>query len=526
MIWGEENLEIEELTPSEDSEEHKNELQLEQHSEMAISIHALMGSENHQTLRFKGRVKRNNILFLVDTGSTHNFLDPITAKKLGCVTQNAKPIKVTVADGNQLLSKAKCQEFQWEVQGNKFQTEMRLLSLGGCDVVLGVQWLKEISPMQLDFNQLSLTFQKNGKRVCLTGINGKEREELQLISSQALQNYCAINEQAIVYQLSQSNEASISEEAPKLISQLLEEFQIVFSEPKGLPPERAFDHHIPLLEGQPPVNTRPYRCPHFQKAEIERQVQEMLKTGVIGPSNSPFASPVLLVKKKDNSWRLCIDYRQLNNITIKDKFPIPIIDELLDELGGACWFSKLDLRSGYHQVRVQPEDVSKTAFRTHEGHYEFKVMPFGLTNAPATFQSLMNHIFKPHLRHFILVFFDDILVYSKTFDEHLSHLKTTLRILQDQQLYAKRSKCAFGLESIEYLGHIISGQGVAADSNKIKCMIDWPSPKTIKALRGFLGLTGYYRKFVKGYGVLSKPLTELLKKGKFQWTDETEIAFS
>jgi hypothetical protein len=247
-------------------------------------------------------------------------------------------------------------------------------------------------------------------------------------------------------------------------------------------------------------------------------VQELLTAGIIHPSTSPYSSPVIMVLKKEGSWRMCPDFRSLNKLTIKDKFPIPVIDDLLDELSGAQFFTKLDIHSGYHRICMKEVDIPKIAFCTHEGHYEFLVMPFGLCNTPSTFQSLMNHVFRPFLHHFVLVLFDDILIYRKTWTNHLTHVDQVLCLLSQHQLFLKQSKCAFGASKVEYLGHLVGKDGVRVDPKNIEAMQDWPHPKTLKSLCGFLGLTGYYHKFVKNYGNIAAPLTSLLKKNSFTWT--------
>jgi len=291
---------------------------------------------------------------------------------------------------------------------------------------------------------------------------------------------------------------------------LLADYAVVFQEPTPLPSTRKHDHKIPLKIEAQPVNYRPYKSSFFQKGEIEGMIKNILHNNIIQPSISPFASHVLLMKKKDNTWRFCVDFQELNEVTIKNKFPIPLIDDLLDELQGSSFFSKPDLRLGYHQVRTHERDIEKTSFCTHQGHYEFKVMSFGLMNFPATFQALMNDILKPFLRKFVLVFFDDILIYSSSLKAHISHLKQVLETLKTNQLYAKRSKCTFTEPQVEYLGYIISAEGVATNP---------------KELRGFLGLASYYRKFIRKFGIISKPLTEMLKKNNFLWHEEALEAF-
>jgi hypothetical protein len=258
---------------------------------------------------------------------------------------------------------------------------------------------------------------------------------------------------------------------------------------------------------------------------VERQCADMLAQGIIRTSTSPFSSPVLLVKKADGTWQFCLDYRALNDKTVKDKFPIPVVNELLDELHGVKFFTKIDLRSGYHQVRMHPDDIAKMAFRTHQGYFEFTVMPFSLTNASATFQSLMNELLQAYIRRFVLVFFDDILIYSSTWAEHLQHVKMVFQLMRAHRLFIKHSKCVFGSTSMAYLGHIISVDGVAMDPDKVSTVASWQTPRTVKALRGFLGLTGYYRKFIADYGAVARPLTALLKRDAFSWSSDADRAF-
>jgi hypothetical protein len=232
------------------------------------------------------------------------------------------------------------------------------------------------------------------------------------------------------------------------------------------------------------------------------------------------------VKKKDGSMRLCIDYRELNKVTIKNRYPLLRIDDLFNQLQGSQVFSKIDLCSSYHQLKIQEKDVQKTAFRTRYGHYEFLVMPFGLTNAPAAFMDMMNRIFREHVDRCVGVFIDDILIYLKSQEEHEEHLRIVLSILRKHQLFAKFKKCEFWLDNVAFLGHIVTKEGIAVDLGKVEAVVNWVRPSNAHEVRSFLVLAGYYRRFVEGFSRLVAPLTRLTRKNeKFQWSEECEQSF-
>ena len=294
---------------------------------------------------------------------------------------------------------------------------------------------------------------------------------------------------------------------------VVREFSYVFLEDvSGLPPSREIKFSIDLMPGAGPVSIAPYRRVPAELAELKKQIEELLEKQFIRPNVSPWGAPLLLVKKKDGSSRLCVDYRQLNKLTIKNKYPLPRIDDLMDQLHGAAMFSKIDLRSEYHQIRVKSDDVQKTAFRSRYGHYEYVVMPFGVTNAPSLFMGYMNRIFSPFLDKFVVVFIDDILIYSRTREEHAEHLRTVLSILREKQLYAKLSKCKFWMTTVQFLRHMISAQGIFVDSSKVEVVLKWEHPKSVTEIRSFVGLAGYYRRFIEGFSKIVAPLTQLTRK--------------
>jgi len=309
----------------------------------------------------------------------------------------------------------------------------------------------------------------------------------------------------------------------------MQEFDDVFPKdiPNGLPPLRGIEHQIDLVPGASIPNRPAYISNPEETKELQRQVDELMMKGYIRESMSPCAVPVLLVPKKDRTWRMCVDCRAVNNITVKYRHPIRRLDDMLDELHGSCIFSKIDLKSRYHQIRMKEGDEWKTAFKTKHGLYEWLVMPFGLTNVPSTFMHLMNHVLRAFIGKFVVVYFDDILIYSKNLNEHLDHLRNVLSVLRSEQLYANLKKCTFCMEKIVFLGYVVTAQGIEMDEEKVKAIRDWPTPKSVSEVRSFHGLASFYRRFVKDYSTIAAPLTEIVKKSVgFKWNDEHDEAFN
>ncbi|MCF8704065.1 hypothetical protein L3055_11050, partial [Corynebacterium sp. MC-02] len=321
---------------------------------------------------------------------------------------------------------------------------------------------------------------------------------------------------------------AVPETLPSCIEAVLDENTDVMPDelPKHLPPRRAVDHQIELEPGTRPPAFPAYRMAPPELKELRQQLDELLEAGHVRPSKAPFGAPVLFQRKKDGAMRLCIDYRALNKVTVKNKYPIPLIADLFDRLGQAKYFTKMDLRKGYYQVRIAEGDEAKTTCITRYGSFEWLVMPFGLTNAPATFCTLMNEIFHQYLDDFVVVYLDDIVVYSRTLEEHALHLRKVFRILRENQLFVKREKCEFARTTVHFLGHTISQGQLRMDETKVRAIIQWEAPAKVPELRSFLGLANYYRRFVNGYSRIAAPLTELLKKDKpWAWTPDCQDAF-
>ena len=490
---------------------------------------------SNQLIRLTAVLWGRKVRALIDCGAGDNYIssqlvDEIRPKTLtvpGKVVQLAGPV---TQDASRLLNH---QTFR--IGAFKDKDNFTVTKLARDDLILGKPWLTRVNP-PIDWISNTVTITKGQNSYTLRSTVEDTSPTVNLLSSLQLKRelrkgrtaYLAVIREVLEEGTKLEIEGPTKEWKGRLI-QVLEKHQKIFEPlPKGLPPERAIDHHIDLEPGARPPYLPTYHMSPLELAELKKQLAELIDMGYIQPSKSPYGAPVLFVPKKNGKLRMCVDYRALNKLTVKNRYPLPRIDELLDQLNGATIFTKLDCQQGYHQIRISGDDgsIQRTAFRTRYGHYEWLVMPFGLTNAPATFQALMNNILRPYLDQFVVVYLDDICIYSKTPEEHLQHVDKVLALLEQHQLYIGLDKCAFGQAEMGFLGHVISKDGVKVDPKKVQAVTEWPTPSNVKDIRSFLGLTGYYRRFIKHYAHLALPLTELTKKENgWKWTASEEAAF-
>jgi hypothetical protein len=428
------------------------------------------------------------------------------------------PIVVSSANGS--ISRCSlCQGCSVILANEIFSTDLVVISLGAFDVILGMDWLTQYRVVISCFWKTVLLQAPSGREVVFLGSSPKFTLSL---LSQLLPDRRS-RKSGIFFSMVVESEVALLVQDIRVVCDYADVF---LAELPGIPPERDVAFEIKLIPSTQPIHKAMYWMAPKEKVELKRQLDDLRAKSFIRPSRSPWASPVLFVEKKDKSKRLCVDYRALNQVTIKNKYLLPRIEVLFEQLTGALVFSKIDLNSGYHQLRIREEDIEKTTFCTRYGHFEFIVMSFGLTNAPAAFMEAMNRMLHEFLDDFVVMFLDDILIYSKMEEEHERHLRLVLGALRKNQFYGKLKKCAFWLSEVAFLGHVINQQGIAVDPKNVAAVVEWKRPSSVSEIRSFLGLAGYYRRFVPNFSSIDKPLTRLLEKGVlFVWSNACKVSY-
>jgi len=503
------------------------------------------------------RNQEHKIRILLDSGSDHQYIAKALVEELRIPTTEVKdgPTWVKVANGTfaQIPGKAR---IRLGIGQYRESLSARIVDLPDFDLILGYDWLRRNNP-DIDWQTLSVSLtDKDGQFHTLAqgGVTPSllveplacSVESVEPISRQAALKMLRRPDTCAHLLVIKANDAPTPDPKPERfgmirrgfekVRKLLKRFASCFKEelPDELPPTRNYEHRIDTGNADP-ININAYPLSPIHLQEQSRQIAKMLKQGLIQESSSPWGFPVLFVKKPGGKWRMCVDFRALNAVTRKNGYPLPRIQECLDLIGKAKFMSKLDLTQGYYQIRVAPEDREKTAFNTREGKFEYLAMPFGLSNAPATFQTLMNRILRKFIGKFVIVYLDDIVVFSNDLDEHVQHLELVLEVLRDNKLFAKPSKCSFAQSILEFCGHLVGEGKIRPQQSKIAIIRDWPQPKNVHEVRQFLGLASYYRRFIRGFAQIAVPLFELLKeadaetrKRKFRavnWNLACEAAF-
>ncbi|GJV18818.1 putative reverse transcriptase domain-containing protein [Tanacetum coccineum] len=425
---------------------------------------------------------------LFDSGADYSFVSTTFIPLLGLEpSELGFKYEIEIASGQLVEIDKVIKGCKLEIEGHVFDIDLIPFGHGSFDMIIGMDWLSNYKAEIICHEKVVRIPLPDGKVLRVVGERPEEKARL-LMSAKASDK----KQEEIV---------------------VVRDFPEVFPDDlSGLPPIREIEFRIELTPGATPVAKSPYRLAPSKLEELSGQLKELQDKGFIRPSLSPWGASVLFVKKKDGSFRMCIDYRELNKLTVKNCYPLPRIDDLFDQLQGSQFFSKIDLRSGYHQLRVHEDDIPKTAFRTRYGYFEFTVMPFGLTNAPAIFMDLMNKVCRPYLDKFVIVFIDDILIYSKTQEEHVEHLMLVLELLKKEKLYAKFSKCEFWLREVQFPWHVINGNRIHVDLSKIEAVKNRKAPRTPTEVLSLLGLAGYYCRFIENFSKIAKSLTILTQK--------------
>jgi hypothetical protein len=406
-----------------------------------------------------------------------------------------------------------------------------------CHLLLGRPWKYDRNVIH-DGRMKTYTLEKNGRTHMLLLIKDKDvklevRNTVLLMSGKELLTEVKKKEDPLFIMVRKPRIVLTStrmDDFPEEVQELLEEFVdiVVDKLPRSLPPMRSVSHHIDLIPGASFPNKAMYILMSQKNEEVKRQVQDLLDKGLVRESLSPCAIPTILNPKKDGGWRMCTESRAINKITIRYRFPLLRMDDMMDFLRGERYFLKIDLKSGYPQICMREGDEWKTSFKTNEGLYEWIVMPFGLSNAPSTFMRLMNEVLKEFIGKFVIVYLDDILVFSKTAVEHLKHLATVMNKLQQENLLINMKKSLFMKTKLIYLGFVISANELRMDPDKVEVIKNWPSPKNIFEVRSFHGLASFYRKFIRNFSGISAAMMDTVKKKhkSFHWIEEAEKSFN
>ncbi|KAI0520337.1 hypothetical protein KFK09_007809 [Dendrobium nobile] len=494
-------------------------------------------SQRHAIFRTRCTLNGKVCDLLIDSGCTENVISRAVVQSLQLKTsQNPNPYKISwVKKGMEISVTESCQ-VTFSI-GKRYVCEVLcdVVEMDVCHLILGRPWQIDVGATY-DCKANVYSFDWKGRRLRLLP-NSTELKDphpgttkqtaLHVVSGNALLHCWRESAPLFALVVTEPHTTPRQQDVPAEVQNLLQHYKEISPAelPAGLPPLRDIQHQIDLVPGSSLPNLPHYRLSPKEQAILQGLVDELLEKQLIQTSISPCAVPALLVPKKDGSWRMCIDSRAINKITVKYKFPVPRVEELLDQLTGASVFSKIDLRSGYHQIRIRPGDEWKTAFKTPHGLYEWRVMPFGLCNAPSTFMSMMAELLKPYMGKFCIVYFDDILVYSTDWQQHLHHLRSLFEVLKQQKLFINLPKCEFATSKVSFLGFLVSAEGIQMDSNKVSAILDWPTPSSFFEIRSFHGLANFYRKFIRHFSLLMAPITECLKSKEFHWGTEQQISF-